>query len=68
MHDLTVIDDHRHAARIGLRQLVFLGEPPRHCLGLYPLMSKRHLAAPAERAETPIRLGTGEIVKNDRHK
>ena len=30
-------------------------------------MGERHLGAPAERAEPPLRLGAGEIVKGDGH-
>jgi len=67
VHDLAAIDDDRHAAGIGLRQLVLLGEPPRHSLDFEPLMGERHAGAPAERTEPPVRLSARKVVKGDRH-
>src|SRR5947207_9055299 len=67
MHHPFAIDDHRHPPLVGLRQLILLGEAPRHRFDREPLMRQRHLRAPAERAEAAVRLGAGEIVHDDRH-
>jgi hypothetical protein len=67
MDDGAAIDDHRHPPGVGLRQPVFLGKAPRHGLDREPLMRQRHAGAPAERAEAPVRLGSGKVVHVDGH-
>src|SRR5260370_1799276 len=67
MDNPIAINDDRYPARVRLRQFVLFGEAPRHGLDRQPLMGERHLAAPAERAETAIRLGAGQVVYRDRH-
>ena len=67
VHDQIVVDDHRHAASIGLRQLVLFSETPRYGLDLETFMGERHARAPAEGSEAAVRLGACEVVKGDRH-
>src|SRR5439155_20781146 len=65
--DLAAIGNHRHPDGIGLRQLLLLSEPPRHGLDTEALVGERHLGAPTERAEPPLRVSAGEIIKGDGH-
>src|SRR5215472_14930243 len=65
--DPVAVDDDRYPPRIRLRQLSLFGESPRYGLDHETLVGQRHSRAPAERAETPIRLGACQIIKGDRH-
>jgi hypothetical protein len=60
-HDLVAVDEHGHTPlpRHGDRLLV--GEAPRHGLGGEAFVGQRQASAPAERAEAPLGIGTGEI-------